>query len=296
MRLLVAAVLLATAVLVLRPGPPRGRALRVARPAGGRASAAWGPSAPGAAAAGQEGAATGLGGRTDGATGAYSALARRSAVLGRYAAGRAVLWVGSRSWGWLRRRAVGLAVTAGGRRRAAAARIRILDTASALAAELRAGQPARSALQRAAAVHDPPVCPEAAAAARLGGDVPLALRADSRRRGSPLLRGLAACWEVGESSGAGLAASVERLVASARAAEEVRSQLEAQLAGPRATARMLATLPLIGVGMGMLLGADPVGWLVGTAAGRGCLAAGLGLTALGMAWTGRIAAGVERRL
>lgn len=198
----------------------------------------------------------------------------------------------------VRRRAVDLAARvrlgAGGRRRATARRARALDTAAALAAELRAGQPVRDALARAAQSHRPPVCPAAAAAAVWGGDVPAALRADARATGLPLLRGLAACWEVGESSGAGLAAAVERLVASARSGEEVRVALEAQLAAPRATARLLATLPAIGVLLGTLLGADPLGWLLGGGLGSVCLALGLLLTVLGLVWTGRIAAGVER--
>jgi tight adherence protein B len=73
-------------------------------------------------------------------------------------------------------------------------------------------------------------------------------------------------------------------------------QLEAQLAGPRATARMLATLPLIGLAMGMLMGADPLQWLLGTAPGLLCLLGGALLTVAGMAWTGRIATAVERQL
>ena len=69
-----------------------------------------------------------------------------------------------------------------------------------------------------------------------------------------------------------------------------------QLAGPRATARTLATLPLIGLLLGVLMGADPIGWLLGSALGLGCLAGGAVLTGLGILWTSRIAAGVERQL
>ena len=59
---------------------------------------------------------------------------------------------------------------------------------------------------------------------------------------------------------------------------------------------MLAVLPLVGIGFGMMLGSDPLAWLVGTMPGRVCLLAGMLLTALGMWWTGRIAARVERLL
>ena len=111
-----------------------------------------------------------------------------------------------------------------------------------------------------------------------------------------MLRQLAACWQVGADTGAGLAASVGRLAATARAAEDVRVDLEGQLAGPRATARMLALLPLVGIGFGMMLGSDPLAWLLGTTPGRLCLLAGVILTAVGTVWTGRIAARVERLL
>lgn len=158
----------------------------------------------------------------------------------------------------------------------------------ALAAELRAGQPASTALERAGTGH----WPQAVAASRLGGDVGEALRADARQ--VPTLLGLAACWTVAAQAGSGLADAITRLADAARVEEDVRVQLEAQLAGPRATARMLGLLPVIGLLIGASLGADPIAWLTRTPAGLLCLAAGVALTALGMAWTGSIARHVER--
>jgi tight adherence protein B len=178
------------------------------------------------------------------------------------------------------------------RRQHADDRARVIDAMSALAAELRAGQPPGPALVNSAGT--PPVWPSALAALRLDGDIPEALRVDAGSHGA--LRSLAACWEVGSASGTGLAAAVSRLAEASRAAEEVRGELEVQLAGPRATARTLATLPLIGLLLGILMGADPVSWLLGSAIGLGCLAGGVFLTGLGIIWTGRIASAVERQL
>ena len=59
---------------------------------------------------------------------------------------------------------------------------------------------------------------------------------------------------------------------------------------------MLAALPLVGVCFGLMLGSDPLAWLLGSTLGRACLVAGLGLTGIGMWWTGRIASRVERLL
>lgn len=136
--------------------------------------------------------------------------------------------------------------------------------------------------------------PTTAAAIRVGEDVAKALARDARER--PALHYLAACWEVSATTGTGFAAAVTRLAASARAAETVRVDLEGELAGPRATARMLALLPLIGLGFGLVLGSDPLSWLLTTVPGLACLTTGLALTALGAVWTGRIAAAVERLL
>lgn len=182
------------------------------------------------------------------------------------------------------------------RRRGRASRLRrqrseeALAALVALASELRAGLPPELALVNASTT----VWPTALAAIRLDGDVPDALRADAAT--TPVLRSLAACWQVGASSGSGLANAVDRLAQSHREADDVRGQLEVQLAGPRATARMLALLPLIGIAMGAMLGADPLGFLLGSPVGIACLAAGVGLTAVGMWWTNRIAARVEARL
>ena len=178
------------------------------------------------------------------------------------------------------------------RRRRAAQRMHVVRALATLAAELEAGQPPREALRRAAG--DPPAWPRALASLRFDGDVAAALEADGDDR--PVLAHLAACWRVATESGTGLAAAVARLAESARTAEDARVDLEGQLAGPRATARLLALLPVVGIGFGVLLGSDPLGWLLTEPLGRICLGLGVLLTAAGAWWTGRIAASVERLL
>jgi tight adherence protein B len=134
------------------------------------------------------------------------------------------------------------------------------------------------------------------AAVRLGGDIAEALRQDARTSTQPMLAGAGACWSVAAAQGAGLADALDRLVQQDRRAEEVRRQLEAHLAAPRATARMLALLPALGLGLGLAVGGDPLGWLLGTPLGWACLAVGLMLVGLGLAWAGRISARTERLL
>ncbi|MFY9332065.1 MAG: type II secretion system F family protein [Candidatus Nanopelagicales bacterium] len=179
-----------------------------------------------------------------------------------------------------------------GARGRAQARLNAIEALQALAGELRSGQPMRKAIPPALGGQAPHTC----AAATWGGDVAQALQRDAHDRDIPLWRSVAACWQVSESSGAGLAAALDRLVVTARATEELRVQLEAHLAAPRATARMLSLLPAMGIVLGMTLGGDPLGWLLGNPIGRVCLVAGVALTLLGLWWVRRIASKVERNL
>lgn len=160
------------------------------------------------------------------------------------------------------------------------------------AAELRAGRAVGVALRRAAE-SDPGLVPAAIGAVRLGGDVPAALEQDATASRLPVLRRFAACWRVGEGTGAGLADAVERLAHTTRDAERTRLELRARTAEPRATMRVLAALPGAGVALGLVLGADTLGWLLGTGAGRVVLACGIGLDLLGVVWARRIVASVE---
>lgn len=179
----------------------------------------------------------------------------------------------------------------GSRRGQAAARGRVIRALSTLAAELDAGLPPGEALVRSAGV--PSAWPCAARAAEWGGDIADALDVDAAS--APVLVQVAACWRVG-ARGAGLADSLRQVAVTARSAEDVRIEMEAQLAGPRATARVLAVLPLVGLALGTMLGSDPLSWLLTTLPGHVCLASGAVLTGVGTWWTGRIATGVERRL
>ena len=110
------------------------------------------------------------------------------------------------------------------------------------------------------------------------------------------LKQLAVCWKVAADSGSGMSAAVSRLIQSLRENEELRSTLDAELASPRATAKVLSGLPLIGLLMGIAMGADPIGWLLGNPLGIACLICGLGFSCLGMFWSRRLVRSVEQRL
>ena len=76
--------------------------------------------------------------------------------------------------------------------------------------------------------------------------------------------------------------------------DATRREVVAALEPPRATARLLALLPVFGLLLGTGIGADPWGFLVGTPVGVGCLAAGCALGLAGLTWVERLADGAER--
>ncbi|MFD6190830.1 MULTISPECIES: type II secretion system F family protein [unclassified Streptomyces] len=171
----------------------------------------------------------------------------------------------------------------------------VIALCGTLAGEVRAGRQPGEALLCAA--HDSGGLGDAQAAvlaaARFGGDVPGALASAAGQPGAEGLRGLAACWRVAVDQGAGLAAGLDRLEGALRAERDQRSDLRAQLAGARATAVMLAGLPVLGLLLGVALGADPLHVLLHTGAGVGCLLAGGVLESLGVWWVTRIVRGAE---
>ena len=78
------------------------------------------------------------------------------------------------------------------------------------------------------------------AAARFGGDVPGALREAARQPGAEGLTGVAACWQVAVEAAQGWPPGWTGSRPALRAERDQREELRAQLAGPRATALMLA--------------------------------------------------------
>ena len=107
------------------------------------------------------------------------------------------------------------------------------------------------------------------------------MRSHSRER----LHDLQLSLHMSESAGAPLATSLER--AAEHAEERIDALLGRQsaLAAPRATGRILSWLPLLGLGLGVLMGSDPVGVLTGSILGALTGLLGLGLAFAGRRWT-----------
>lgn len=164
----------------------------------------------------------------------------------------------------------------------------VIELCTTAAAELRAGRQPREALIALPAAGLGAGWGAVIAEARFGGDVAPALRRAAQAPGAAGLTGMAACWQVAVDGGAGLAAGLDRVATTLRAEREQAEDLQAQLAGTRTTAVLLAALPGLGLLLGGAMGA-PVGRvLLHTSAGAACLLVGIALEAAGLLWTARI--------
>lgn len=99
---------------------------------------------------------------------------------------------------------------------------------------------------------------------------------------------VASCIETAEASGSPLAGVLDRLAIQLESDADAAGARAVALAGPRATARVLSVLPIAGLGLGMLMGADPLSTLLATPMGSWCLGLGCALTAAGRWWSARL--------
>jgi tight adherence protein B len=158
-----------------------------------------------------------------------------------------------------------------------------LSRASLVAARAAAGcgAPVGAAIRGAAAAGAP-----GAGAARRNN-------AAARERGAWIE--FAACFDIAEASGSPLADVLARFAAQLEAEDDAEAARQSAFAGPRATVRLLSWLPVLGLGLGVALGVDPLGILLGEPAGFAALVAGVALTAAGRIWSAKLVRSATRQ-
>ena len=166
----------------------------------------------------------------------------------------------------------------------------LADGLGALAADLRSG---RSLIDAAAAAEQ--ACGDPWAGRSLVRAVrnPEVAPAGAPGEIADALARIAAAARLSTRTGCSLAAVATAVEDDLRARARHRAELRAATAGPRASAVVLAGLPVLGLLMGSGVGADPWRVLTTTAAGQALLVGGVALEATGLAWSHRL---VERAL
>ena len=128
-----------------------------------------------------------------------------------------------------------------------------------------------------------------AARAVLGADVVAGLRAEAQRSTSPgHWERLAVCWHLAQTHGLAIATLMQAAQRDIAERERFRGRVAAGMAGARATAAILAGLPVLGVLLGQSIGAEPVQFLLSGGPGGWLLVMGCAFICCGLLWSDRI--------
>ncbi|MBV9721896.1 MAG: type II secretion system F family protein [Mycobacterium sp.] len=172
---------------------------------------------------------------------------------------------------------------------------RELETAiDVLVGELRVGAHPANAFAIAADETAGPVadsCRAVAARARLGADVTAGLHSVADTSALPVQWDrLAVCWQLAAEHGLAMSTLMRAAQRDITERQRFSGQVMSAMAGARATAAILASLPVLSVLLGQLIGADPVAFLLRGHAGGWLLIVGVTLVCGGLLWSDRITA------
>lgn len=120
------------------------------------------------------------------------------------------------------------------------------------------------------------------------------LRHHSAPESASAIDSLQAAMAFSMQQGAPLSHVLGRIVGSLHEANEAARQRRVALAGPRASARILAFLPLAGVGLGMIVGANPLTVYVDGGWGTLSALAGIIFMSVGYLWNQRLTRHAQR--
>jgi tight adherence protein B len=171
----------------------------------------------------------------------------------------------------------------GARRRLAARRRRaVAHACGVLAGQVRIGQVPLVAVRSAA--EDCPVLAGAVATAELGGDVIGHWQRQATEPGQQGLADLARAWQLADATGAGMAEVLDQVTEALHEDEALALMIASEVAGPRSSGKIMALLPVVGIGLGYLIGGDPITFLFDSPAGWGCLVGGAASACSGVLW------------
>ena len=167
----------------------------------------------------------------------------------------------------------------------------LAEALRALVAGLRTGAHPASAAESAAEDAHPETATTMraiAAAARLDGDLTTVLDTARTPALAEALRRVGRAWQLAQRHGLPLADVLDAVRRDLEQRARFTRQVLARMAGPRSSAVVLSLLPVVGVALGVTVGADPLGVLTGTGPGQVLLVTGVTFMCVGIAWSGRI--------
>ncbi|MDR1633975.1 MAG: hypothetical protein LBS27_03430 [Bifidobacteriaceae bacterium] len=115
-----------------------------------------------------------------------------------------------------------------------------------------------------------------------------------RSPAGPFAAAIAAVHQVALKAGASTAVLLGSVTQALTDAQESADALAAAMAGPKASARLLQFLPLLGLVLGTAMGASPLPVLFGGGAGTAALVIGVVLLAAGKAWSSALIRSASR--
>jgi len=115
-----------------------------------------------------------------------------------------------------------------------------------------------------------------------------ALRKDAIDNKCPLLVSCANLLDISLQSGSSINDALSQISQALINRRKHEQLIATELASTKATVFVLAGLPIMGAGMGLILGTDSIFWLVTSPAGRSCLVLGIALELAGWFWIKRL--------
>lgn len=116
----------------------------------------------------------------------------------------------------------------------------------------------------------------------------VALQEDSASYNVPSIASCANLLHLSSQAGSSVNEALSQVADKLMTRRNQEQLIATELASTKATVFVLAGLPIVGAGMGLMLGSDSIFWLFGAAAGRVCLALGIALELLGWFWIKRL--------
>lgn len=162
---------------------------------------------------------------------------------------------------------------------------------SYLSGLIRIGEIPYQALVKTARHHE--IFRPMAMVAEVGGDVAEAFRIGARTAGCEDLIQLARAWKFAEITGTSMLDTLNQVQLGLRDQDKLIKLVHQELAAPRASGRLMAVLPAVGVALGYALGSNPLEFLVFNFLGRLCLVIGTALAMLGLLWSELLARRAE---